>query len=359
MHSRRARAVRTEPEDLEKEFDEEQGWVDEGEFSADEAEAEDEAALSEESLEGPYDEETLDDEREGEEEAFSDDAESLEEEPIISEEDWIEAQEEESDYPLEEAEYADEEEEYDDESFIDADEEEVDWASLESEKATGIPAGREEVAKVPLLKSHRGSGPDLILSWNDMAGQPQSVDVVVHLHGYSLRAGKLLNISRDIVPRSGLDWSDPEKGDRTPGRSRPTLTLLPRGHFFGGKSGRGYSFPALVTETGLKQLIDFGVGHFTRHIGATSIALRRLIITAHSGGGAALLRIFRHNDPREVHVFDGLYQDPAELVQWVKARIERRQQGTGSRRRISGALYARAWRCPARSIPSRKRYRAL
>ena len=250
-------------------------------------------------------------------------ATALDEESVVSDEDWTEAQEEESDYPLEEAEYADEEAEYDDESLIDPDEEEVDWASLESEEATGIPAGREEVAKVPLLKSHRGSGPDLILSWNDMAGQPQSVDVVVHLHGYSLRAGKLLNISRDIVPRSGLDWSDPEKVDRTPGRSEPTLTLLPRGHFFGGKSGRGYSFPALVTETGLKQLIDFGLGHFARHISATNVALRRLIISSHSGGAAALLRILRHNDPREVHVFDGMYQDPAELVRWAKARIER------------------------------------
>jgi hypothetical protein len=89
-------AVRAEPEDLEEEFDEEQEWVDEGEFSADEAEAQDEAALSEQSIEDPYDEEILDDEREGEEEAFSEDAESLEEEPIVSEEDWIEAQEEES-----------------------------------------------------------------------------------------------------------------------------------------------------------------------------------------------------------------------------------------------------------------------
>jgi uncharacterized protein YcbK (DUF882 family) len=305
------------PEAPEEEFAGEDQWRGEEDFATGEAQSQNEEVLSE----PQYEDDTS--YSEGEEEAIPEETAAPEEEPLISEEEWIEPEEEESVYPLEEAAYGEEESQLDEQSFIEPEQEDVDRQIPEAEKAAGIPAGREEITKVPLLRRHRGTGPDLILSWNDMAAQPQSVDVVVHLHGYSLSAGKLLNIARDIIPRSGLDWSDPEGHDRTTRRSRPTLALLPRGNFFGGKTNRGYSFPALVTETGLLQLIDFGLGHLARHIGATSLARGRLIITAHSGGGAALLRILRHNDPHEVQVFDGLYQDPAELVRWAKERIER------------------------------------
>lgn len=233
-------------------------------------------------------------------------------------------------YPLEEITY-EEERIFDEELFIESEDdietdEEIDWTVIESEQVPDIPAGREEISQVPFLRRHTGIGPDLILSWNDMMGRPQSVDVVVHLHGYSLRAGKPLHLTRDIVPRSGLDWFDPERSDSVPGRTRPTLALLPKGHFFKGKSGRAYTFPALVTESGLRQLIDFGLSHFAQRIGATNVVLRRLIFTAHSGGGAALLRLLRHNDPHEVHIFDGLYQDPSQLIRWSKVRIAKDQE---------------------------------
>ncbi len=237
--------------------------------------------------------EEFDEEFEGEENIGE-----LEEEPFIQEGVWLEPEKE----------------------------KERDWGIVDAEQSPAIPAGKEELTNVSLLRRHRGTGPDLILSWNDMARKPQSVDVVVHLHGYSLRAGKLLHLSRDILSRSGLDWSDPEGLDRSPGRSRPTLALLPRGHFFGGKSGRGYSFPALITEPGLRQLIDFGLNHLAQRLDLPGLAQGRLIVTAHSGGGAALLKLLRYNDPHEIHVFDGLYQDPAALIRWGKARIARDQQ---------------------------------
>lgn len=175
---------------------------------------------------------------------------------------------------------------------------------------------------VPLLKVHHGTGPDLILFWNAMATRPQSVDVIVHLHGYSTcQRDKHIHLSRDTVPRSALAWSDPEGIDPTPARTRPTLGLLPRGRLFGGKTGRGYNFPALTTKTGLRELVKFGLERLAQRLGVPNLSLGRLILTAHSGGGAPLLKILQHIDPHEIHVFDGLYQSPNALIRWVKKRI--------------------------------------
>ena len=207
---------------------------------------------------------------------------------------------------------------------------------FEHTKTAGpIRAGTVTVDKVPLLRRHAGIGPDLILAWSDMHAAPRSVDVVVHLHGYSLRKGVRLHIGRDLKARSGLDWSDPTTKDSTQGRTRPTLALLPRGHFFGGPGGRGYSFPALAAAGGLRQLIDFGLERLAKSLGVGSLTCNRLILTAHSGGGAALLRILNHVDPHEVHVFDGLYQDASSLIQWAKRRITRDQSAAA---RGAGAL---------------------
>lgn len=188
-----------------------------------------------------------------------------------------------------------------------------------------IPAGLIAVEKVPMLRRHAGIGPDLIVSWNAMAATPTAVDVIVHLHGYSLSRGAKLHIVRDLKPRSGLDWSDPTGVDPGRGRRRPTLALLPRGHFFGGTGERGYSFPALTTQAGFRQLIDFGLERLGKVLAAGGLRADRLILTAHSGGGAALLKILKHVDPHEVHVFDGLYQEADPLIRWATSRIARDQ----------------------------------
>jgi hypothetical protein len=184
-----------------------------------------------------------------------------------------------------------------------------------------VPAGRLEVRSVPLLAGHRGTPPDLILRWNGMAGRPSMVDTVVHLHGYSSRAAEM-SLVRDKESVSGLDFADPD-GREGPGRVRPTLAVLPRGNFFGGRSGMGYNFPALTTTTGLRQLVDVALAEFVRVTGLTDVGQGRLIVTAHSGGGAALMRILRANDPDEIQAFDALYGDAADLVNWARARIAR------------------------------------
>jgi uncharacterized protein YcbK (DUF882 family) len=183
-----------------------------------------------------------------------------------------------------------------------------------------IAAGREELSNVPLLSEHRGSQPNLILRWNGMT-DPTSVDVVVHLHGYS-NAGDRMSISREKEPYSGFENPD-NPHDLSLGRSRPTLALLPCGHFFGGTHNNGYNFPALIKPGGLQSLIDFALSHFCQSTGLSSLSADRLILTAHSGGGVPLMRILRHINPHEIHVFDALYQDPSNLIQWLQQRLRK------------------------------------
>lgn len=186
------------------------------------------------------------------------------------------------------------------------------------------PAGssprRLVVDRHPLLAGHAGTRPDLVLRWNAAAASaPSAIDVVVHFHGYSGK-GKAMRLERDKEPASGLDVD---------GRTRPTLAVLPRGHYFGGKSGMGYSFPALTKAGGLQSLIDDAMARFKAATGVD--ALRgRLILTAHSGGGKPVLDVLKHVDPDEVHVFDGLYQDAGALAAWAARKIS--SQGDGALR---------------------------
>jgi len=186
--------------------------------------------------------------------------------------------------------------------------------------AGGAHAGVLCVPRVPLLASHRGSQPDLILRWN-VSSAPEVIDVVVHLHGFWYAGMKL---DRDIEPVSGLGLA-PVGGATGQGRSRPTLTVLPRGHDTGVKQKYGpynvFTFPALITRRGLTDLVRFSLDCFAAHVGGAAPRLGRLIFTAHSGGGAALLQMLHHN-PHQVHVFDALYQDAEKLANWACERIQ-------------------------------------
>lgn len=189
-----------------------------------------------------------------------------------------------------------------------------------------VPAGRLVIDRFPQLRGHKGTPPDLLLKWNGMPRDVQTVDVVVHLHGYSGKRAAM-SIIRDKEPASGLDFSDPAQPG-TPGRTTPTLALLPRGNYFGGNSGAGYSFPELTKPSAIQKLVAAGLEAFNKEAG-TSATTGKLILTAHSGGGAPLMAILRHTDPDEVHTFDALYSDPAALIAWARRRIA---AGTGALR---------------------------
>jgi hypothetical protein len=186
-----------------------------------------------------------------------------------------------------------------------------------------VAAGGLVVPQVPMLRHHVGTPPDLVLRWNAMEA-PSRVDVVVHLHGFSKR-GRGMRLPRDMVPVSGLDLADPAQ-PAVPGRRTPTLTVLPRGNFFGGRSGRGYNHPALHQRGALGALVDHALAAFAGHTGVR-VPRGRLIVTAHSGGGASLMRVLAYADPDEVHTFDALYTDPSALIAWARSRIARNDGG--------------------------------
>ena len=191
--------------------------------------------------------------------------------------------------------------------------------------AAHVAAGQLIIDRVPLLRSHAGTPPDMVLTWNAMPSSG-TVDVVVHLHGFSTR-GRLMQLPTDMVPVSGLDFADPQ--DRSSaGRTSPTLLILPRGNFFGGRSGRAYNCPALYPPGALNELVDDALARFGAQTGVHPAA-GRLILTAHSGGGASLMRILRYADPDEVHTFDALYTDPSPLIAWAQRRVAR---GSGAMR---------------------------
>src|SRR5215471_20801678 len=108
----------------------------------------------------------------------------------------------------------------------------------------GVLPGEAFLDHTPVLQTHTGTQPDLFLRWNRIPLSSSSVDVVVHLHGFS-QEGATMPLA-EKVPRSGLDLS---------GRTRPTLALLPRGnwirHYY-------YDFPALLSG-GIGELIEYGL----------------------------------------------------------------------------------------------------
>ena len=111
----------------------------------------------------------------------------------------------------------------------------------------GVSPGEAHLEHTPALQSHAGTQPDLFMRWNRIPLAAASVDVVVHLHGFSQEGGEMLLAEK--VARSGLDPA---------GRERPTLAMLPRGnwirHYY-------YDFPALLAG-GIDQLIQYGLRQF-------------------------------------------------------------------------------------------------
>src|SRR5438477_4383430 len=124
-----------------------------------------------------------------------------------------------------------------------------------------ILPGEAYLADTPVLRAHAGTQPDLFLRWNEIPLSARTVDVAVHLHGFSQQGGEMPLSEK--VARSGLDLS---------GRNRPSLALLPRGnwirHYY-------YDFPGLAAS-GIDALVDYGVEQFARAIpGGHQLAVDR------------------------------------------------------------------------------------
>jgi hypothetical protein len=187
-----------------------------------------------------------------------------------------------------------------------------------------VAPGEAYLPDTPVLRSHAGTQPDLFLRWNAIPAAAKSIDVVVHLHGFSQQGGEMKLAEK--VARSGLDLSR---------RTRPTLGLLPRGnwirHYY-------YDFPALLSG-GLNRLVDHALGCFGR-----GLRLDRLILTAHSGGVLPAFEAFAgaSRAPDELYLFDGFYErDPAlgdpmrdlkALDHWLGRRVAAEPERPGALR---------------------------
>ncbi|HLY56196.1 MAG TPA: hypothetical protein VKS60_11605 [Stellaceae bacterium] len=190
-------------------------------------------------------------------------------------------------------------------------------------KPQTIPAGEQVLADVPLLSWQTGIAPDLVLRWNAMPARPAALDIVLHLHGYATEGGNM-NLAAVKLPISGLDFGDPDKPPgESAARSRPTLAILPRGRFFGGKSGFGYDFPVLIAKPGAQRLLRLARDLFRDATGLVRAGEGRRVLTAHSGGGIAVMPVAEQIDPHEIHVFDGLYAEAPLLAQWAEHAIAR------------------------------------
>ncbi|HJU16701.1 MAG TPA: hypothetical protein VJ770_09530 [Stellaceae bacterium] len=193
-----------------------------------------------------------------------------------------------------------------------------------------VRAGQAYLADTPLLRAHAGTQPDLFLRWNEIPLAAAAVDVVVFVHGHS-REGRAMPLAEKVA-RSGLDLAQ---------RPRPTLALLPRGHWF---RHYYYDFPALLAG-GLDRLVDYGLDVFGRASGRVEAPmLDRLVLAAHSGGGMPAVDMIAEagRAPDEFFVFDGLYgRDPATgdplrgleaIDRWLGERLAREPERSGALR---------------------------
>jgi N-acetylmuramoyl-L-alanine amidase len=180
-----------------------------------------------------------------------------------------------------------------------------------------VGSGRARI-NVPLLNAH-ATGDNAVLRWNLSPATRAATDVVVHLHGF-VGHGSPLDLDRKDA-MSGIDLDT---------RTRPTVGIMPLGKRTGATTGNGtvdvVDFPALVhsaprlTEL-LRTSLDWMAAQQLQQQ-AGSLNASRLILTAHSGGGARLERLvaLRH-DPAEVHLFDALYGTATAVEAWAATHI--------------------------------------
>jgi hypothetical protein len=129
----------------------------------------------------------------------------------------------------------------------------------------------------------------------------------------------------------------------SPGRARATLGVIPRGKNIsfrdaeGNLHDSGYTFPVVRTLSGLRALVEHALRTLATAHALGPLSVARFLVTAHSGGGASLMRLLSATrrsdlDPHEIEVFDALYGPCDQLIAWAARRIQRDGQAPGSLR---------------------------
>lgn len=194
------------------------------------------------------------------------------------------------------------------------------------------PGTGERIVHMQRLRAHQASGfaydlsgPNCLLRWAGIpAGYSGPVDVVIHFHGYKGHNQMRL---RDKAAASGLDLG-------APGVGRPTLGVVPHGHAFRSRMAGtdGFDFPAIDTKAELDAFIDEVLTAFGAD-GGPRVTKGRVILTGHSGGGAALSKLMQSagavRGPGNIDAFqyfDATYGGQATLTAsagWVDTIISR------------------------------------
>ena len=203
--------------------------------------------------------------------------------------------------------------------------------SEDTPPAPSADAG-ETTVHLPLLTAHAAqgftynlSGPNCVLRWARVPrGFSGALDVVVHFHGYKSHNAMRLS---DKANASGLDL-------QTPGVAGPALGLVPHGRAFASRvpNTDGFTFPAIASREGLQRFIDAALSAFKETIGSSerTLNVRRVILTGHSGGGAALNLLMRSMASGEgahaFHYFDATYGGASVITDargWLRTALER------------------------------------
>ncbi|MEZ5426046.1 MAG: N-acetylmuramoyl-L-alanine amidase [Pyrinomonadaceae bacterium] len=206
--------------------------------------------------------------------------------------------------------------------------------------SAGIKRGEKfvEFGAMGITSDRPNKKENVFLRWCDIPKNRCEIDVVIHFHGWNITKEK--RFFDFAVKNSGLDLLKPD-GSLT--RKRPTLCILPFGLndpdyqvTINGKTvdrnhpGR-YVFPFFYPKDGLQKLIDFSFDHLTKLFNS-SFTQGRLILTAHSGGGAAVSNLLgnvlkgnlnlKAKNFDEIHLFDSTYEWQQNTISWADKKID-------------------------------------
>jgi hypothetical protein len=167
------------------------------------------------------------------------------------------------------------------------------------------------------------AGDNVAARWNVDASTASgsTVDLVVHLHGYSSQADDARFLPRK-TDAAGVDLVAGDGSVRVRA-SQPTLVLVPRGRH---TDGATWLFDKLRDRAGLDALIDAALQWLCTTVlrlpSGSTLRRGRLTLAAHSGGGAGMNALLTGGvNPDELMCFDSMYGDADPIRRWAVARI--------------------------------------
>jgi hypothetical protein len=183
-------------------------------------------------------------------------------------------------------------------------------------------AGEAQLPRLEALAGAHGTAhglPDAALRWTALRPGVASLTLVIHFHGFPYVEANPAPLPQDGLPGSGLDLPDD-------GRTA-VVALVPRGRRLP-PWGRiqPFDWPVLASAEGQRALLAEVMARLREASGLALPDPARLVLTAHSGGGAALMAATEASLARGPRVdaaflYDALYRPPEPLLRWAEARM--------------------------------------